>query len=327
MERRLSAIFAADMVGYSRLMEADEVGTLERQKAHRQELINPTLKEYHGRIVKEMGDGILVEFPSVVEAVQCAVIIQQGMVDREAEVTSDLRIQYRIGINLGDIIIEDDDIFGDGVNVAARLEQLAEPGGVCISGTTYDQLKSKVEVGYESLGEVQVKNIKQAVRAYKILTDPVHAGETIGEKRIKFAVTYKFAVTAAVFLFFIIGGGTWWWSQQPDIDPADPMKLAQNISDKPSIAVLPFDNISNDPEQDFFSDGITEDLITDLSQISGLFVIARNTVFTFKGKAQDIQRIGNKLGVKYILEGSVRKSGSNIRVNAQLINVKTGGHI
>jgi adenylate cyclase len=164
MERRLSAIFAADMVGYSRLMESDEIGTLERQKVHRIELFDPTLEKYHGRIVKEMGDGVLVEFPSVVEAVQCAVTIQREMTVREADVTDERRIQYRIGINLGDIVIEDDDIFGDGVNIAARLEQLAEPGGICISGTTYDQLKSKIKVGYESLGEVQVKNIRQAIR-------------------------------------------------------------------------------------------------------------------------------------------------------------------
>jgi len=327
MERRLSAIFAADMVGYSRLMEADEVGTLQRQKAHRAELINSAFEEFHGRIVKEMGDGVLVEFSSVVEAVQCAVAIQREMTVREADVSDERRIQYRIGINLGDIVIEDDDIFGDGVNISARLEQLAEPGGICISGTTYDQLKSKIEVGYESLGEVQVKNIRQAVRAYKVLIDSDQAGRTVEQKQPRVIVTSRVAAIVTMLVVAMIGMSGWWWVQRPGIEPVDPSKLALNLPDKPSIAVLPFDNLSNDPEQEFFSDGITEDLITDLSQVSGLFVIARNTVFTFKGQAQDIHKIGNKLGVKYVLEGSVRRSGDNLRINAQLIDVQTGGHV
>ena len=327
MERRLSAIFAADMVGYSRLMEADEIGTLERQKAHRAELLDPALIEFHGRIVKEMGDGVLVEFPSVVEAVQCAVVIQQGMVNREADVPDDLRIQYRIGINLGDIVIEGDDIFGDGVNIAARLEQMAEPGGVCISGTTYDQLKSKVKVGYESLGDVQVKNIMQAVRAYKVLTDPDQVGETIGDKRLKLAITRRFAAVAAVLLIAIIGVGAWWWLQLSVFEPVDIAEMALPIPDKPSIAVLPFDNLSNDPQQEYFSDGITEDLITDLSQISGLFVIARNSTFTYKGKAVNVQKVGRELGVRYVLEGSIRKQGDRVRINAQLVDAQTGGHL
>jgi adenylate cyclase len=327
MERRLSAIFAADMVGYSRLMEADEIGTLQRQKTHRSELINPTFEEYHGRIVKEMGDGILVEFPSVVEAVQCAVTIQQEMIDREADVSDDLHIQYRIGVNLGDIVIEGDDIFGDGVNIAARLEQMAESGGICISGTAYDHLKSKVEVGYEFLGEVQVKNIKQAVRAYRVLTDPDQVGVTVGEKRIRLAITHRFAAMAAVLMVAIIGSVAWWWLQQRNVEPIDPSKIAIVLPDKPSIAVLPFDNMSNDPQQDYFSDGITEDLITDLSQISGLFVIARNSVFTYKGRAVKIQTVGRELGVKYVLEGSIRKQGNRVRINAQLVDSQTGGHL
>ncbi len=342
MERRLSAIFAADMVGFSRLMEADEVGTLQRQVVHRAELIDPGFKEYHGRIVKEMGDGILVEFPSAVEAVQCAVIIQRGMADREASVSSEKRIQYRIGINLGDIIIEGDDIFGDGVNVAARLEQMAEPGGICISGTTFDHLKSKVEVGYESLGDVRIRNIRQAVRAYRVLTDPDQAGTVIEEERKSLTISYRLVAIAAALTITVIAGGWWWWEKQPDNNSnvvanavdyesnKNPTSLTKNTSlfpEKPSIAVLPFNNLSHDAEQGFFSDGITEDLITDLSQVSGLFVIARNTVFTYKGKAQDIQKIGNKLGVKYVLEGSVRKSGDNFRINAQLIDVQTGGHV
>ncbi len=342
MERRLSAIFAADMVGFSRLMEADEVGTLQRQKVHRLELFDPTLEKYHGRIVKEMGDGILVEFPSVVEAVQCAVNIQREMTARETDASDNRRIQYRIGINLGDIIIESDDIFGDGVNVAARLEQMAEPGGICISGTTFDHLKSKVEVGYESLGEVQIKNIKQAVRVYRVLIDPVQAGLVVEKPQTSQTKQIKLAAAAVVFLFSVLAIAGWWWVKQPDNSSnvvantadnqsnKDPTSLAKNtflFPEKPSIAVLPFDNLSNDPQQEFFSDGITEDLITDLSQVSGLFVIARNTVFTYKGEALDIQKIGRKLGVKYVLEGSVRKSGDNLRINAQLIDVQTGGHL
>ena len=209
MERRLSAIFAADMVGYSRLMESDEIGTLERQKVHRVELFDPTLEEYHGRIVKEMGDGVLVEFPSVVEAVQCAVTIQREMTVREADVTDERRIQYRIGINLGDIVIEDDDIFGDGVNIAARLEQLAEPGGICISGTAFDHLKSNVEVGYESLGELQVKNIKQVVRAYRVLTDPDQVGVVIEEERKSLTVNYRMVAIAAALMIAAIAGNGW----------------------------------------------------------------------------------------------------------------------
>ncbi len=327
MERRLSAILAADMVGFSRLMEADEVGTLQRQKVHRTELIDPSFEEFHGRIVKEMGDGLLVEFPSVVEAVQCAVIIQREMTIREAEVSDDRRIQYRIGINLGDIIIEDDDIFGDGVNVAARLEQIAEPGGVCISGTAFDQLKSKVEVGYESLGDVQVKNIQQAVRAYKVLTDPDQVGILIVKEQKSLAISYRLVAIAAALLIAIIVGGRWWWSQQPDLEPADPTKFVLKLPERPSIAVLPFTNMSNDKDQDYFSDGMTEDLITDLSQISGLFVIARNSVDTYRGKAVKIQQVGRELGVAYVLEGSVRKVGDRVRINAQLIDAETGGHL
>jgi len=341
MERRLSAILAADMVGFSRLMEADEVGTLQRQKVHRAELIDPGFDEFHGRIVKEMGDGVLVEFPSVVKAVQCAVTIQREMSGREADISDDRRIQFRIGINLGDIIIEDDDIFGDGVNIAARLEQVAEPGGICISGTAFDHLKSKVEVGYQALGEVSVKNIQQPVRAYKVLTDPDQVGIVVGVDQKRPTISYRLIAIAAALVIAVMAGG-WWWLQQPENnsnamaiavgnerneDSTSLIDDALQIHEKPSIAVLPFDNLSNDPEQEFFSDGITEDLITDLSQVSGLFVVARNTVFTYKGEAQDIQKIGGKLGVKYVLEGSVRKSGDNIRINTQLIDVQSGGHI
>ena len=327
MERRLSAILAADMVGFSRLMEADEVGTLQRQKVHRAELIDPNLDKFHGRIVKEMGDGFLVEFPSVVDAVQCAVNIQRTMVGREADVSDDKRIQYRVGINLGDIIIEDDDIFGDGVNVAARLEQMAEPGGICISGTAYDHLISKIEVGYESLGDVQVKNIERPIRAYRVLTELGQEGETISNKRSGIAHIKRVAVIAAVFLVAIIAGGGWWWSQQPDFEPANLAKYALKLPDKPSIAVLPFDNLSGDPSQDYLGDGLTENIIAVLAYSPDLLVIARNSVFTYKDKPVNVQEVAEQLGVRYVLEGSVQKSGDQLRVTAQLIDALNGRHI
>ena len=327
MERRLSAIFVADMVGYSRLIEVDEMGTLARQKVHRRELIDPAFKKFRGRIVKEMGDGILVEFSSVVEAVKCAVAIQCEMAVREADIAEERQIKYRVGVNLGDVVIDDDDLFGDGVNIAARLEQAAEPGGICISGTVYDQLKSNVDVGYEALGELKVKNIQNPVRAFKVLTDPNYAGKIIEKKRSGAISRTQLGVMAVALLVLAIGGVGWWWSLHSYFEPAEPNKYTSEHSSKPSIAVLPFDNLNRDPQQEFFSDGITEDLISDLSQVSGLFVIARNTVFTYKGKAQNIQEIGGKLGVNYILEGSVRKSNDSLRINAQLIDVQTGGHV
>jgi adenylate cyclase len=234
MGRRLSAIFAADMVGYSRLMEADETGTLNRQKAHRQELINPAVAEFHGRIVKEIGDGILVEFPSVVEAVQCAVKIQRTMPQREADLPQDRQIVYRIGINMGDIVVESNDIYGDGVNVAARLEALAEPGGICISGMAYDQIDGRDEFDCVFLGEQTLKNISRPIRIYRVV---------VSERGTKEAS----------------------------------VQLKPALPDKASIAVLPFNNLSGDPDQEYFSDGMTEDLITALSKISWLFVIARNS--------------------------------------------------
>jgi TolB-like protein len=278
MERRLTAIFAADMVGYSRLMEADEVGTLQRQKAHRAELIDPSLKEFHGRIVKEMGDGLLAEFSSAVEAVQCAASIQRAMPIHEARIANSSQIQYRIGINLGDIIAEGDDIFGDGVNIAARLEQIADSGGICISGTVYDQMRNSVEVGYESLGEVQIKNIERPVRAYKVLPESDHVR-------------------------------------------ANPPVVA---STKSSIAVLPFQNMSGNPDQEYFADGITEDIINMLGRCRWLTVIARNSSFAYKGKAPDVRTVARELGVTYVLEGAVRRSGDRVRITTQLCEGRDG---
>lgn len=340
MKRHLRAILAADMVGYSRLMEADEVGTIKRQKIHLTELVKPTIAQHDGNLVKLTGDGVLVEFSSVVDAVQCAVALQRAMVEREADIPKDRQITYRVGINLGDVIFEDDDIFGDGVNIAARLEEMAEPGGICVSGTAFDHLKSNIEVGYEFLGELNVKNIQQAVRVYRILIDDKAVGSTVANPKDRTGIR-NWAVISAVLVFVTIAGGAWWWAQQPDRS-VHKSEVIANVSGNQankspgaarapsnalSIAVLPFDNLSGDPEQDYFSDGMTEDLITDLSQVSSLFVLARNTVFTYKGKAVNVQQVARELGVGFVLEGSVRKSGDRVRINAQLIDAHTGGHI
>jgi len=288
VERRLAAILAADVVGYSRLMGADETGTLERLKSLRKELVQPRIAERKGRIVKLMGDGLLAEFPSVVEAVQCAVDIQQSMTGREADLPDDRRIRLRIGVNLGDIIVEGSDIYGDGVNVAARLEALAESGGVYVSEVVRQSIGSNLALDLEDLGEHRVKNIARAVHVF----------------RVRFA--------------------------SDEIGPEQPGAGAEArlaIPHKPSIAVLPFTNMSGDPDQEFFSDGITEDIITALSKIRWFFVIARSTTFTYKGQPVDVKQVAEELGVRYVLEGSVRKAGNHVRVTAQLIDAATGNHV
>ena len=283
-QRRLAAILAVDVVGYSRLMAVNETGTLAALKAHRKELVDPKIAEHGGRIVKLMGDGALVEFASAVDAVECAVAIQRGMVERNAGDPEDRRIVFRVGINLGDIIIDGDDIYGDGVNIAARLEALAEPGGICISRSTRDQIRDKLEFALEDLGDQTVKNIVRPVRVFRVAVG-ASTRAIAGEK------------------------------------PAFPQP------ERLSIAVLPFQNMSGDPEQEYFADGISEDIITALSKIPKLFVIARNSSFTFKGKAVHVPEVSKKLGVRYVLEGSVRKSGNRVRITSQLIDGVTGGHI
>ena len=288
VQRRLAAILAADVVGYSRLMEANEERTLGALKLHRREFFDPTVAKHEGRIFKVMGDGFLVEFGSVLNAARCAVEIQRGMPERNAGVPEDRHIKFRIGINLGDIIVEGDDFYGDGVNMAARLEGLAGPGGIACSAVVRNQVGNKLELEFIDQGEKAVKNIAQPVHVYFInlaQADPVTA------------------------------------SRRGAAAPA-PLR-----SEKPSVAILPFANMSNDPEQEFFSDGITEDIITDLSKVSGLFVLGRNTVFTYKGKAVNLERIAKELGVAYLVEGSVRKAGQKVRINAQLIEGATGGHL
>jgi adenylate cyclase len=288
--RRLAAILAADVAGYSRLMGVDEEGTHERLKAHLRQLVDPKIKEHRGRIVKNTGDGLLAEFASIVDAVRCAAEVQRGMIDREPEVPDERRIRFRIGINLGDIIAEGYDIFGDGVNVAARLEGLAELGGICVSGTVRDHISDKLPYAFDDIGEQNVKNIARPVRVYALRPEAI----------AKFPAA---SVTPATSI------------SQPIVAP------------RLSIVVLPFANLSNDPEQQYFADGITEDLTTDLSRISGMFVISRNTAFTYRSKQVDTKQIGHDLGVRYVLEGSVRRSGTQIRINAQLIDAETDAHL
>jgi TolB-like protein/Flp pilus assembly protein TadD len=314
------------MVGYSRLMAADEAGTLARQTALRRELIDPKIVEYGGHLVKAIGDGVLVEFPSVVDALRCAVTVQLMMAEREAAEPEDTRIAYRIGINLGDIIIEADDIYGDGVNVAARLESLAEPGGVCVSRTVVDHVKGKVASDFADRGEQEVKNIPEPIHVYQVVMEPEAAGESAIEASRKALWQRPVAVAAAILTIAAIGVMVWQpWT--PDVEPASVELMAFPLPDKPSIAVLPFVNMGGDPEQEYFADGMTEDLITDLSQVSGLFVIARNSTFVYKGRSVPVRQVSEDLGVRYVLEGSVRRSGDEVRVNAQLIDATTGGHL
>jgi adenylate cyclase len=320
LERRLAAILAADVVGYSRLMGADEAGTLAALKAHQRELFDPKISEHHGRIVKLMGDGALVEFPSVVEAVTCAAAIQRGMAMRNAGLDEGSRIAFRIGINLGDVIVEGDDIYGDGVNVAARLEGLAEPGGICVSNAVHEQIRDKLDLAMEDLGAIQVKNIARPVQAFRVVT----AGDTAEPPGKRRRTRLRPAVgAAAVILVAAVGALVWLrpWTATVETVPIE------RPSDLPAIAVLPFDNMSGDPEQEYFSDGITEDLITDLSRVSGLFVIARNSVFTYKDAPVKVQQVGRELGVAYVVEGSVRKAGDRVRINAQLVDAATGRHL
>jgi TolB-like protein len=279
VDRRLAAILAADVAGYSRLMGVDEEGTLAALKAHRRELIEPKIAEHRGRIVKTTGDGALVEFASAVDAVRCALEIQRAMAERNAAAADDRRVEFRIGINVGDIIIDEGDIYGDGVNIAARVEALASPGAICVAENAYQQVKGKLALNVGDMGERHLKNIAQPVRVYGLRLEDA------------------------------------------------PHHAALALPEKPSIAVLPFQNMSGDPEQEYFADGMVEDIITGLSRIKWLFVIARNSSFTYKGRAVDVKQVGRELGVRYVLEGSVRKAGSRVRITCQLIEGETGAHI
>ncbi len=323
-QRRLAAILAADMVGYSRLMEADERGTVARQKTHRTELIDPKIDEHHGRIVKTTGDGILIEFASVVDAVEFAIAIQRAMVDREYDVSEDKRIQYRIGINVGDVIDEEGDLLGAGVNVAARLEGLAEPGGICISRTARDQVRDLLDIALEDMGEVEVKNIERPVRVFRVLLEGEHPSSS---RRPAFRKRILPLVAALVIVVAASVGVLWWQPWVERVEPARAEQMAYPLPDKPSIVVLPFDNMSDDSAQEYFADGLTETIISQLSKTPQLFVIARNSAFTYKNKPVKVQQVSEELGVRYVLEGSVQRTGDQIRVQAQLIDATTGEHI
>jgi TolB-like protein/class 3 adenylate cyclase/3-mercaptopyruvate sulfurtransferase SseA len=326
-ERRLTTILAADIVGYSRLMAADESGTLASLKALRRELIEPKTAEHHGRVVKLMGDGTLMEFASVVDAVRFAVDVQRTMAERNAGVPEDRRIAYRIGINIGDIIADGDDIYGDGVNIAARLEGLADPGGICVARNVFNQVKGKVDTTFEDLGEQEVKNIPEPVRVFKVLLDGSVAATPPTTAAAKKRGRWPQIAAGFVLSLVAVVGLVWWQSQAPDVEPASVEAMAFPLPDKPSIAVLPFNNMSDDASQEYFADGMTEDVITDLSKISGLFVIARNSSFAYKGQSPDVRQVAEELGVRYVLEGSVRRAGDQVRINAQLIDATTGGHL
>ena len=322
MERRLAAILAADVVGYTALMGADEAGTLERLSRLRQDFLELLIAEHHGRVVKLMGDGILVEFASVVDAVACALAWQAGVAGRDGA------LKFRIGINLGDVIVEGEDIHGDGVNVASRLEGLAEPGAICLSGDAYRQAKGKVEASFEDLGEQTLKNVAEPVRVYQWVSD-MPAAKRARRRSAPAKRALPLPVLAGGFALVVIMVGLLLWQGPWPLreEPASEAEMAFPLPDRPSIAVLPFNNMSNDPNQDYFADGMTEDLITDLSKISGLFVIARNSSFAYKETSLDIAQVAKELGVRYVLEGSVRRAGGQVRINAQLIDAATGGHV
>lgn len=326
-KRKLSAILSADVKGYSRLMGDDEEATVRTLTTYRT-AISDLVQQFRGRVIDTPGDNILTEFPSVVDAVNCAVEIQRELAERNAELPDNRKMEFRIGINLGDVIEEDGRIYGDGVNISARIESLADPGNVCISRSIYDQVKNKIDLGFEYLGEQKVKNISDPVRVYKLLLDPKDAGKIIGEE--KSTATKKTLVitgTFALVAILVAIAAVWHLRTRSQSEIAAIDKMAFTLPNKPSIAVLPFVNMSDDPKQEYFVDGMTEDLITDLSQMSGLFVIARNSMFLYKEKPVTIRQVSEELGVRYILEGSVRKAGKEVRINTQLIDATTGEHL
>ena len=326
-KRKLSAILSADVKGYSRLMQDDESSTIQTLKAYR-ELMTALTREYRGRVVDSPGDNVLAEFGSVVDAVECAVKIQQELEEKNAPLPESRRMEFRIGVNLGDVIEDEDRIYGDGVNIAARVEGVAKGGGICISGSAYEQVRNKLRVGYGYLGEHTVKNIAQPVKVYRILMEPKDAGKLIGEEKPK-SKRWAWALATAAVVVLIVCGVTIWqfYFRLPSVEPASVEKMAFPLPERPSIAVLPFDNMSGDPEQDYIADGLTENIITGLSHIPEMFVIARNSVFTYKGKPVKINQVSEELGVKYVLEGSVQKTGDRLRVTAQLIDALKGHHL
>jgi adenylate cyclase len=341
MARRLAAILAADVVGYSRLMAVDEASTHARLKALRQNFIEPKIAEHHGRIAKLMGDGALIEFGSVVDAVECAVAMQTGVAERQAELPEDRRIAFRIGINIGDVIIEGEDIYGDGVNVAARLEQLAGPGEICVARTVHDHAKAKVAFGFEPMGEHRVKNIPGPVEVWRVVAGPGPLAKALGLKRSG-TPKWRWAglATAAAVVLLVAAGGAGLWLRSDDGATPAPQQAATAVTasearsgteqaplDKYRIAVLPFANISADPEDEYFADGMTEELISKLSRLHDLTVIARTSIMQYKETEKSVAEIGRELRVGTILEGSVRKAGDRLRITAQLVDVASEGHL
>ncbi|MGZ6224045.1 MAG: adenylate/guanylate cyclase domain-containing protein [Syntrophales bacterium] len=330
IKRKLVAILSADVKGYSRLMGEDEVGTIRTLNIYK-ELMANFIQQNHGRVVDAPGDNVLAEFVSVVDAVRCAAEIQKELKTRNANLPENRKMEFRIGVNLGDVVEDGEQILGDGINIAARLESLSDAGGICISGTVFDHVRNKLDYGYKYLGEQTVKNIALQVRIYKILLEPQTAGSVIDEKKAK-PKQWRRATIGLVIVVIVALAAVAIWQlyfrpTRPPVEVASREKMAYPLPDKPSIAVLPFVNMGGDPEQAYFADGMTEDLITDLSKVAGLFVIARNSTFVYKGKATDVREVAKTLGVRYVLEGSVRRSGTQVRVNAQLIDATTGGHV
>jgi len=330
VKRKLAAILSADVKGYSRLMGEDEKGTVRTLNAYK-EMMSNLIHQYHGRVVDAVGDNVLAEFASVVDAVECGVEIQKELKTRNGELPENRRMEFRIGVNLGDVIEEGEQIYGDGVNIAARLESLAEAGGICISGTAYDQVENKLGLGYQFLGEQTVKNIAKPVRVYKVLTEPGAFVRVAAEKKVKSRKWQRPVMVLVIILVLVAAALTIWRFYLPSkpapVEVASKEKMAFPLPDKPSIAVLPFVNMSGDPKEEYFSDGLTEDIITALSKTPKMFVIARNSTFSYKGKSVKVQQVSEELGVRYVLEGSFRKAGDRVRITAQLIDALTGHHL
>jgi adenylate cyclase len=330
-KRKLSAILSADVAGYSRLMGEDEAATVKTLETYRR-VISDLIQQHRGRVVDSPGDNLLAEFASVVDAVQGAVAVQKEIQARNLELPETRRMQFRIGINLGDVIEEEDRLYGDGVNIAARLESLADPGGICVSKTAFDHIETKLPLGYEYLGEQTVKNIAKPVCAYKVQMDPRVTVKAKAKVEPKKGARRRPMIIALVVVLLMTAGAAALWRfafppAKPNVEKASKQQMAFPLPDKPSIAVLPFNNLSGDPAQEYFSDGITEEIITALSKVPKFLVIARNSTFTYKGKPVKVQQVGQELGVRYVLEGSVQKAGDKIRINAQLIDAHTGNHL
>jgi len=328
-KRKLTAILSADAVGYSRLMGEDEAATVRTITSYRN-VISTLIKQHNGTVIDSPGDNLLAEFVSVVDAVQCGVAVQKELEARNDELPENRRMQFRIGINLGDVIQEEDRIYGDGVNIAARLEALADPGGICVSKTAFDHIETKLPLGYEFMGDQAVKNIAKPVGAYRVMMEP--RVTVAKEKEVAVVIPFwrrKAAIVGAIAVLVVIIGVAVWslYLRPPPIEPASVEKMAYPLPEKPSVAVLPFVNMSDDPKQEYFSDGITEHIITSLSKVPYLFVIARHSTFSYKGKSATIQQIAEELGVRYVLEGSIQRSDDRVRITVQLIDATTGHHL